>query len=657
MYGNSMVEAYEEHESSQERGSIVDDDDGVSSNVVEDKQASGGILKTATAAVLKFVKETAEKLVKIEATGNSGNVSNANLTNSTKYIGPPQQGIDSETPKTIVQLMDHEDFEASCHEASDEVLDGDKCLPGMFCSSMGSSASSYQIFFEIVYNVCRKDFRNAKACFSNLTKNIALNKSATVPAFKLKSSSEEVGTDKEDTLKKNELVKNGFQSDSSNDEEHSDKHTEVEITENTDKMAVFFSPSSSTVRSSEAKISENTPVTPIILPSSSSSQPVTTDAVTPDNMNHPSSPTPLAQPPLAVQQLLDTEEPPTEPTLTNTEGLQGNNENPVVKSNELISDSSEVTTTTVVNDVQLSATKHITPNQVTTSTISSDSIASVSQDKLISSMANGMATVDGDIANQESHFQEKPGYDGEKLMLETIKGSKEELQPNPHVDVLMITLTDSETKEGKAEPEHVDKSESEKNETLKDAIMNDRDEPNEPTSQVDSENSKTLDIDGSESVKNDVLRNDMNEKSAAVKIASKKESESEQHITTQKENENNEGEQDNDITMEISSNVDEKTEHSYPSKDSETISHKCDPKEYEVETFEEGTKLTRKNIQTDLDSLGAAEPEPGPANLVGNGQMNNKKESIFVAMSRKIKALEQNVTMTNLFLEELSQRY
>ena len=310
-----------------------------------------------------------------------------------------------------------------------------------------------------------------------------------------------------------------------------------------------------------------------------------------------------------------------------------------------------------MNDVQLSATKHITPNQVTTSTISSDSIASVSQDKLISSMANGMATVDGDIANQESHFQEKPGYDGEKLMLETIKGSKEELQPNPHVDVLMITLTDSETKEGKAEPEHVDKSESEKNETLKDAIMNDRDEPNEPTSQVDSENSKTLDIDGSESVKNDVLRNDMNEKSAAVKIASKKESESEQHITTQKENENNEGEQDNDITMEISSNVDEKTEHSYPSKDSETISHKCDPKEYEVETFEEGTKLTRKNIQTDLDSLGAAEPEPGPANLVGNGQMNNKKESIFVAMSRKIKALEQNVTMTNLFLEELSQRY
>ena len=50
--------------------------------------------------------------------------------------------------------------------------------------------------------------------------------------------------------------------------------------------------------------------------------------------------------------------------------------------------------------------------------------------------------------------------------------------------------------------------------------------------------------------------------------------------------------------------------------------------------------------------------EPGPIQGVGNGNGNTygKKESIFVALSRKIKALEQNVTMTNLFLEELSQR-
>ena len=56
--------------------------------------------------------------------------------------------------------------------------------------------------------------------------------------------------------------------------------------------------------------------------------------------------------------------------------------------------------------------------------------------------------------------------------------------------------------------------------------------------------------------------------------------------------------------------------------------------------------------------------DPGPAlhvdaiptNTGGNGNTYGKKESVFVTLSRKIKALEQNVTMTNLFLEELSQR-
>ena len=53
--------------------------------------------------------------------------------------------------------------------------------------------------------------------------------------------------------------------------------------------------------------------------------------------------------------------------------------------------------------------------------------------------------------------------------------------------------------------------------------------------------------------------------------------------------------------------------------------------------------------------------DPGPALHVdaiptSAGNTYGKKESVFVTLSRKIKALEQNVTMTNLFLEELSQR-
>jgi hypothetical protein len=65
------------------------------------------------------------------------------------------------------------------------------------------------------------------------------------------------------------------------------------------------------------------------------------------------------------------------------------------------------------------------------------------------------------------------------------------------------------------------------------------------------------------------------------------------------------------------------------------------------------------------EEAGSSSNDPGPTINVdavptqapGNGNTYGKKESIFVTLSRKIKALEQNVTMTNLFLEELSQRY
>ena len=65
------------------------------------------------------------------------------------------------------------------------------------------------------------------------------------------------------------------------------------------------------------------------------------------------------------------------------------------------------------------------------------------------------------------------------------------------------------------------------------------------------------------------------------------------------------------------------------------------------------------------EEAGSSSSDPGPTINVdavptqapGNGNTYGKKESIFVTLSRKIKALEQNVTMTNLFLEELSQRY
>lgn len=69
------------------------------------------------------------------------------------------------------------------------------------------------------------------------------------------------------------------------------------------------------------------------------------------------------------------------------------------------------------------------------------------------------------------------------------------------------------------------------------------------------------------------------------------------------------------------------------------------------------SKTSDEGPASGIDPGPAIPVEAVPANAGGNGNTYGKKESIFVTLSRKIKALEQNVTMTNLFLEELSQRY
>ena len=74
-----------------------------------------------------------------------------------------------------------------------------------------------------------------------------------------------------------------------------------------------------------------------------------------------------------------------------------------------------------------------------------------------------------------------------------------------------------------------------------------------------------------------------------------------------------------------------------------------------------------KDVTKLSEDVSSSSNDPGPTLHVEQGTIPTaasvggstygKKESIFVALSRKIKALEQNVTMTNLFLEELSQRW
>ena len=69
------------------------------------------------------------------------------------------------------------------------------------------------------------------------------------------------------------------------------------------------------------------------------------------------------------------------------------------------------------------------------------------------------------------------------------------------------------------------------------------------------------------------------------------------------------------------------------------------------------TKTSDEGSASSIEPGPTVNVEAVPASVGGNGNgAQGKKESIFVTLSRKIKALEQNVTMTNLFLEELSQR-
>lgn len=699
VYGNSMVEEYEEHVSSQNAESPVEDEEIASSSVSEDKQASNGILKSATDAVLNFVKETAKKLVNGNVATNSSS-DGVNQTNSSKQLeSPSQRPLDTETPKTIVELMNREDFEANCHEVTDESLVGknNRYWPKSVCGSTECTVNSYPTFIEIIHNVCRRESRNLKTCYTNLTKTLAVNKSMEALALKPKAKPDKAISENANALEKDDTVKKPPQQKTSgfSRRENSEKRENTglpavssndesfdEIADKGDSSQVFHSQSSleSSVVGQVEKSDENSPDVASIVPSLSSSIESSTSSISlPKETEHSASPTPLTQPPLAERQPPYAAELLTERAVTDSEGQQGNQANSVVSSTDLNADATRPGDLPIskVTSGQLSASEYISPSSASVETIPSEYSASVSGEKLIASSSTNAAFAGDDASKAESLNEKSPGAEEQDLMLESMKGTSED-NPNPYVDVLKITLTDDKTKEGTAELEQTARSNvggsssSErgmKESLTKENMMDQKMEENEETEPSGLKERKSINVsDKHEAGKNVEPLSRIDEKDISTTTTRSEGSGEDHPVKSKREHEKYEKDEENQMgnvssqNHEVAQEKPEPVDQNILEKNSFLNSEdKCEEKKHEVEkSDEENIKSLENKVYADearSENTSSADQEPGAPVPVGNGQTNSKKESIFVAMSRKIKALEQNVTMTNLFLEELSQRY
>ncbi|XP_028395039.1 SUN domain-containing ossification factor-like isoform X2 [Dendronephthya gigantea] len=640
VYGNSMVEEYEEHESSHDENTNVDEDLNTSSNTTENKNQAKGILKSATDAVLNFVKETAKKLVKTEEQNNS--TENATTYSEDNSSQPLQ-------PKTIVQLMPREDFEASCHGDSDDAPNP-PCLPGDECVSTEYLPHSYQAFLEIVHNVCGRNFRRAKACFANFSKSLVGN--VTNQEASRKNLTEEIEIDSRGN--KEEI---NTEVDVSDGESKADERSSKDIGNNVDSDIVSIekmqkpedtTTSSRTASSEDSGLSESVHVDSQTSPdstttstvlhsstcnncvssSSSSSVPSATisSGVTSsiNDLDFASSPTPLAQPPLAVNDNPNTIEPPTPPP----EGvekeiiIQASSDSPNSVSCDNF-DCVTATTETIPNAVPSpSSTLQMESMPTLSSTVESGAqmpkISTSHQDTPVDEgLSRDNNVPEGSDRDTNEHGEGTPIVDKEHDIVD------------PHVDVLKTTLTDAETKEGRAEPEQPNED------TARDLIA----KPNKTTiSQLEGEKEiEKPDID-----------------------VGSKDKEVEAH-------------QDELEDSRMGSEVNEKVETIEEQKDAVLLNedHRQtelpDPSliEQDFSPLSEGQcEMKDATVSRNPEDFSSPNLDPGPTinaeavtTHVGNGNTYGKKESIFVTLSRKIKALEQNVTMTNLFLEELSQRY
>jgi hypothetical protein len=177
-----------------------------------------------------------------------------------------------------------------------------------------------------------------------------------------------------------------------------------------------------------------------------------------------SAPTPLARPPLAVDDEARLAEPPTQKQVTSAKETvsQKNSNIPIPNQSSDSPRASEGLPN--VNDSPTSASDNAaaisSSNTTEIQTSDSEKTSKVSQD------GSPEASSGDTLVHEGSHGDNKKYEQGSH------RGNKEyEDVPNPHVDVLKITLTDAETKEGTAEPEQANEDplsdvETQLNETI-----------------------------------------------------------------------------------------------------------------------------------------------------------------------------------------------
>ncbi|CAB3991253.1 SUN domain-containing ossification factor isoform X4, partial [Paramuricea clavata] len=430
VYGNSMVAEYEEHESSQDGNpSGIHEDLNTSSNTTEDKQIPQGILKSVIDAVLNFVKELVKKLI---VDTEDGTNSTSNIANTTKY--PEDNYI--QPPLPIVQLTPRDDYEASYHGNK---LDNDEtsntCLSGSECDSTESIPNSHQAFLEIVHNICSRRLKCAEAFYANFSKISAANttneeenlskntKERSLNQDLEKADSQilpEEGYPKENVRVSDSTVSDVIEKQNTRKPENS--------TNSSQTMPPETNSASKPVYTDISAIAGN-PFTPIVLPSSktsnrleSSSVSGVTKSIDEYDFDRAAAPTHSAQPPLAVNDKPNLVEQPTYQYQASSD-----------------------TKSTPSENVGFSRASEGLPkvSDSPTSTLDHGTIPSSS---IITEAVNGDTIVHerlpGNNKEYERDFKGSP------------RSNKDhEDVPNPHVDVLKMTLTDAETKEGTAEPE------------------------------------------------------------------------------------------------------------------------------------------------------------------------------------------------------------
>ena len=465
VYGNSMVEEYEEHESPQDRNPSNDEDGSTSSNSTEDKQIHQGILRSATDAVLNFVKETAKKLVPTEHHTSSS----SNTTNATKYL--ENNSTQPLPPKTIVQLMPREDYEASCHGDDDDIPM--TCLSENGCTSTKYIPHSYQTFLEIVRNICNRNTKTAEACFTNfsniLVANITskdknLSKNANGRNFSSAINGARSKDLKKDDRKITPEEENSKQIDRGSDTESdtSEKQSKEEPGDVATSSQTAPSETSSFEKSVHIDIqsSYDTPIASTVSPSSvldkrlggssiqaSAMESSVTSSIC--DFDCASAPTPLAQPPLAVNNEANLAERPTQKHDSNLKETvaEANLDTFVssqgIDSGEGLAYVGDSPTSTSDQSSDLSSSKMAESKTSDSEKISTQSEGGSSE------AANGDAVVHEGSPGSNTEYEQ-----GHEASHRVNKGYED--VPNPYVDVLKITLTDAETKEGTAEPEQAD---------------------------------------------------------------------------------------------------------------------------------------------------------------------------------------------------------